>query len=310
MLISTIDSKTIETLQDIPDLIPAIRNNFEDWTFRVYDRKLNECKNYLSPNRRSFYKVLFISEGAGIFTLGLNTYYIDQPTILFIHPADIISWRKLPGEQGGHFCLFKRAFIENNPTLQSIMDKYGLFLDKGKSIVRLGDKEVILINSFFDRLYEKAGSQNNEDMDMDAIQAYMQLLLIESARIGNFPKPDAVTDEFRHVHNFFRLLEEETAHINYATPIKLRSVKEFAASLDLHPNHLNALLKKHTGQNVSVHIRNRLLEESKILLLQTNWNLQDIGYSIGFAEQPNFSYFFKKNTGVTPAEFRKGYTAN
>jgi AraC-like DNA-binding protein len=305
MPISTFDIKTIETLRDIPDLIPALRDTFEDWTFRIFDRKQNECKNYLSPNRRSFYKVLFITEGTGIFTLGLNTYYIDQPTILFIHPADIISWRKLAGESGGHFCLFKRAFVEDNPTLKSVMDKYGLFMDKGKSVIRLNDKEVTLLNSFFDRIYEKTGSQN--EIDIDAIQAYMQLLFVESARIGNFPKPDAVTDEFRHIHNFFRLLEEETANINYTTPIKLRSVKEFAASLDLHPNHLNALLKKHTGQNVSAHIRNRLLEESKILLLQTDWNLQDIGYSIGFAEQPNFSYFFKKNTGVTPAKFRKSY---
>lgn len=87
--------------------------------------------------------------------------------------------------------------------------------------------------------------------------------------------------------------------------MRIKTAKEFAAALSVHPNHLNALLKKHTGQNLSTHIRSRLLEEAKILLLQTDWSLQDIGYSIGFADQPNFHLFFKKNTGLTPSEFRK-----
>jgi AraC family transcriptional regulator, transcriptional activator of pobA len=100
-------------------------------------------------------------------------------------------------------------------------------------------------------------------------------------------------------------LEKETSSINYTDPIRIKTAKEFADELAIHPNHLNLLLKKHTGQNVSTHIKSRLLEESKILLLQTNWTIQCIGYAIGFAEQPNFSQFFKKNIGITPGEFRR-----
>jgi len=145
------------------------------------------------------------------------------------------------------------------------------------------------------------------DMTDDSLQAYIQLIMIAAAKIANYPKPDAVTDEFRHIHDFFRLLEKETSHINYTNPIRIRTAKEFADNLSVHPNHLNLLLKKHTGQNVSAHIKHRLLEESKILLIQTDWTLQDIGYAIGFADQPNFSQFFKKNVGITPAEFRRSY---
>ena len=137
------------------------------------------------------------------------------------------------------------------------------------------------------------------------MQAHLQLLIIDSVRIGQFPKPDNVSDEFRHVHEFFNLLEKEIAHINIGTPIRIRTAKEFAATLAVHPNHLNALLKKHTGQNVSTHIKSKLLEQTKVLLLQTDWSLQDIAYCIGFTEQSNFNLFFKKSTGLTPAEFRR-----
>jgi AraC family transcriptional activator of pobA len=42
----------------------------------------------------------------------------------------------------------------------------------------------------------------------------------------------------------------------------------------------------------------------QILLPQMDRTLQCTGYAIGFAQQPNFSQFFKKNIGIRPAEFR------
>lgn len=304
---TTLDAKTIDTLRDLPDMIPVMRDFYEDWTIKVFDRKHHECRNYLSPNRRDFYKVLMITEGAGVFTMGLNTYYIEEPTILFIHPNDIISWKNLSDKAGGYYVLFKRSFINDHPQLKTTIDKYGLFNEKEKSVIRLKNSDLPILNSLFERMTLEELS-NNQLKD-DALQAYLQLLMVESMRVAQFPKPDNVSDEYHYIHQFFHLLEKETSGINYTSPIKIKTAKEFAANLSVHPNHLNAVLKKYTGQNVSTHIRNRLLEETKALLVQTDWTLQDIGYSIGFAEQPNFSLFFKKNTGITPAEFRRSYQA-
>lgn len=248
-----------------------------------------------------------ITEGAGVFTMGLNTYYIEEPTILFIHPNDIISWKNLSDKAGGYYVLFKRNFINDHPQLKNTIDKYGLFNEKEKSVIRLKNSDLPMLNSLFERMGHE--DLSNNQLKDDALQAYLQLLMVESMRVAQFPKPDNVSDEYHYIHQFFHLLEKETSGINYTSPIKMKTAKEFAASLSVHPNHLNAVLKKYTGQNVSTHIRNRLLEETKALLVQTDWTLQDIGYSIGFAEQPNFSLFFKKNTGITPAEFRRSYQA-
>ncbi|QHT69280.1 helix-turn-helix transcriptional regulator [Rhodocytophaga rosea] len=301
----TLDSKNIDTLRNIPDLIPVYREYYEDWNIRVFDRKKHECRNYVSPNRREFFKILLITEGIGVFTIGLNTYYIEKPAILFIHPNDIISWKNLSEKNRGFYCLFKKAFLNEHTQLKTAIDKYDLFTDKAKSIISLNEVEASRLESIFIKLYEEELSGNK--FSEDSMQAYVQVLLIESIKIGNYPKPDNVSDEYKYIHQFFQLLERETTNINYTTPIRIKTAKEFAASLSVHPNYLNALLKKHTGQNVSTHIRSRLLEETKILLVQTDWSLQEIGYSIGFADQPNFNLFFKKNTGITPSEFRKSY---
>ncbi len=201
--------------------------------------------------------------------------------------------------------LFRKKFIDEQRMLKAAIDKYGLFSDNKRKVIRLSNDRSATICQLFEKMMaeEISGQRYNED----AIQAYIQLLMLEASRDANFPEPDSVSDEFRHVHAFFDLLEQETARINYDYPIRLRSAKEFASALAIHPNHLNALLKKHTGENVSTHIKNRLLEETKVLLLHTDWTLQDIAMSIGFADQPNFNQFFKKLTGITPTSFRRGY---
>ena len=304
----TLDSKAIDTLRDVPDLIPVLREFYDPWSIRVFDRKEHECRNYLSPNRRDFYKILLITKGTGVFTMGLNTYYIEEPTILFIHPTDIISWKNLtPGKGGGYYVLFRKSYVDQHLQLKAAIGKHSLFTVKSKSVIRLSNKDVpILIKHFVHMLEEQlVGGQLAEE----AMQAHLQLLIVDSVRTAQFPKPDTVSNDFKHVHEFFNLLEKETSAININVPVRVKTAKEFAAALSVHPNHLNALLKKHTGQNVSSHIKSRLLEQAKVLLLQTEWSLNDIAFSMGFAEQSNFNVFFKKSTGITPADFRKSRQA-
>ncbi|WP_344826569.1 AraC family transcriptional regulator [Chryseobacterium ginsenosidimutans] len=308
MIRETIDSKEINTLRDLPDMIPVFREFFENWTIRVFNREQHECRNYLSPNRREFYKILFITKGTGVFTMGLNTYYIEEPTMLFIHPNDIISWKNLSEkDSGGYYVLFKKSFVNHHLQLKAIIDKFALFTDKQKSVIRLTEEELPRITQYFEKMQAEEQDLINGEYREDAMQAFLQLLMVESMKVARYPKPDEVTEDYSQVHHFFNLLEKETSGINYTTPLRIKTAKEFANDLRMHPNYLNAVLKKHTGQNASTLIRNRILDEAKALLVQTDWSLQDISYSIGFAEQPNFSQFFKKYTGFTPAEFRRSF---
>jgi len=304
-MLKTSDIKKIDLLRNLEDLLPVSREYFEDWNIRVVSRKTDPCKNYLSPNRRDFYKILYISKGIGVLNIGTNTYYIDKPTIIFLHPSGIISWKNLSDESDGYYVLFKKRYLDEQPILKAAMEKYELFNKLEKNVIRLKEQDLATLNHWFELMIEQYEKQ--EELTEDRLQTYMQMLMIESIQVANFPKPDIVSDEYRHIHDFFQLLEAETASLNPTNPVRIKTAKEFAYSLSIHPNHLNALLKKHTGQNLSTHIKNRLLEESKALLIQTDWTLQEIGYSIGFADQPNFSQFFKKNIGLTPQAFRKSY---
>jgi AraC family transcriptional activator of pobA len=151
----------------------------------------------------------------------------------------------------------------------------------------------------------KAEAASGGELAEEAIQTYIQLILVESLKGTDYAPTGEITNEYRYVHNFFGLLEKETNLANLDKPIRMRTAQQYAQELNLNPSYLNGLVKKHTGQPISTLIKNRLVEESKALLVQTGWTLQEISQIISFADQPNFSQFFKNYVGVTPNEFRR-----
>lgn len=301
------EAQPIAMVYDMPSLLPpgttpVSRLYYEDWNIKVVDREKTGCDNYLSPNRRDFYKIMFMTSGAGLKTMGNYNYYINERTILFLHPNEIVCWRNTaPAPGGGIFCMFKKRYLDQHPSLKFIIDRYTFFTEK--KILRLSEQSATVIHGLLTQM--KAEAASGDPLAEEAMQAYIQLILVESLKGTDYAPASEITNDYRHVYNFFALLEKETNLANLDNPIRMRTARDYAQQLNLNPNYLNGLAKKHTGQPISTLIKNRLLEESKALLVQTDWTLQQISQIIGFADQPNFSQFFKKYVGVTPTEFRR-----
>ena len=306
MAFKTDGNKNIAQLHDLKDLLPFEWDGPREWSFQVLRRTPEACRSYISPNRREFYKILYMTKGVSVLTIGLKSYYVDKPTIFFIHPNEILTFKKMDWESDGFICFFKRRIADNNQSLKIILDKYALFSDTNKSAISLSPNDVAELDQIFEKMLA-IGNNHGGSVEEDMLQIYLQLLMVASSKSAVHPEPDTISDEYKHINEFFQLLESQVSGINYTSPIQAKTAQEFADKLFIHPNHLNFLLKKHTGKNVSTHIKTKLLEESKILLAQTDWTVQEIGYAVGFADQSNFSQFFKKNAGITPAEFRKSY---
>ena len=84
----------------------------------------------------------------------------------------------------------------------------------------------------------------------------------------------------------------------------LPSVKYLADSVHLSPSYLSDLLKRETGKNAQEHIHFYLIEEAKNLLLNSEKNINEIAYGLGFEYPQYFNKLFKKKTGKTPMEYR------
>ncbi len=106
------------------------------------------------------------------------------------------------------------------------------------------------------------------------------------------------TGRHQQLANGFKLLVEK--HF-----IETRTVSEYADMLCISPKHLSEVVSDTFGRPPLQIIHDILLLEAKVQLRSTDKSVSEIAYHLGFDDQPHFTNFIKKRTGLSPQELRK-----
>ncbi|MCL2670664.1 MAG: response regulator [Clostridiales bacterium] len=96
-------------------------------------------------------------------------------------------------------------------------------------------------------------------------------------------------------------------HENYADAnISLQSV---AAHVALSSNHFCTIFAQETGRTFIEYLTGVRIAQAKEGLADLSVRTSEVAYSVGYNDPRYFSYIFKKNTGLTPRDYRAQYAA-
>lgn len=88
---------------------------------------------------------------------------------------------------------------------------------------------------------------------------------------------------------------------------KHRDVGFYAAQACLSAKHFSAVVKQETGHTAAYWIHHHVAVEAKMLLhIRHDLTVQAIADLLGFEDQATFSRYFRRETGLSPTEFREG----
>ncbi len=82
------------------------------------------------------------------------------------------------------------------------------------------------------------------------------------------------------------------------------ALTEIARQLRLHPVYVSRAFRTHTGQTVSERLAQARLRYAARRLAEPGAALADIAVDAGFADQSHFTKVFKRETGMTPGDYR------
>lgn len=88
------------------------------------------------------------------------------------------------------------------------------------------------------------------------------------------------------------------------------TINELAEFSDLNASYLSKLFLKETGVSVKTFIINAKIDTAKNMLKHSDFSYLDISLALGFSTQSAFISVFKKNTGMTPKQYREKFYHN
>lgn len=261
-----------------------------------------KAKPEMPYNRRTYYKVSLIF-GENTVEYADKTIEIKEYGILFATPK--IPYRYIPigTKQAGHFCVFTKDFLPFSKTGFDI-DTLPVFSSQSDFIFQISKEQYVQIHSVFEKMHAEINS--DYEYKYDLIRNYLMELIHYGQKLKPIAPSKKVTTAATRISSLFiELLERQFPIENTTQLLLLKTPKDYADHLNVHVNHLNKVLKDTIGRTTSEIIASRMNQEAKILLKQTNWNVSEIAYSLGFDEVAHFSNFFKKHTGQSPIVFRE-----
>jgi len=289
-----------ETSSLIPDGIHKEIGHFN--VFKLDELLARKKDRHVMPyNRRAYYKISMIS-GRNKAEYADKVIDIDKNALLFATPKIPYNWLPQDDVQSGNFCIFTPEFLIHHKSGVQL-EQLPIFQPGGYPVFQLSDEEAEEINSIFKKMHKEMSSGYVYKYDL--LRNYVLELIHFGQKLqpatALYPSHNASA---RVSSLFVELLERQFPIESPHQKIGLRTAKDYADRLAVHVNHLNKVLKENIGKTTTDVIKNRVLQEAKILLKQTDWNISEISYCLGFEEVAHFSNFFRKQTSLAPLAFR------
>jgi AraC-like DNA-binding protein len=293
-------------LHSIADLhkVFNLGNSFHPLVTVLDFSKVTENVEEYSKVTTDFYSIMFKNYCKNKMKYGRKAIDFQDGNLICIAPNQTIeldSEVEARDDKMGWGLFFHPDLIRAT-TLNDKLKDYTFFNYEVSEALHLSDKEKnILIECI-----QKIQAELQENIDVHSqyiIVSTIELLLNYCSRFyGRQMITRSQTNK-----SIISQIESVLKHYFAANSIQehgLPTVKFLADQVHLSPSYLSDVLKKETGKNAQEHIHFHLIEEAKNLLLNSEKNVNEIAYSLGFEYPQYFNKLFKQKTGNTPMEYR------
>lgn len=241
------------------------------------------------PHKATFYQIIWIAEGKALFRIDFREVPVNANEMLIISSGQVCEF-DTKSDYSGKIILFTGSFFtvtELDSTFLHTSEILNPFsLNKtipicphlaGNLITLLNDKLKYPVDAFHSWI----------------AQSYLRIILFEAERLLAASYPSASNNIGRR---FYNAVEQHFRNN--------RNTGFYVGLLGINEKVLSQKVKTLTGNTPKVYIDSRTILEARRLLSYSSLSIKEVCFELGFDEPTNFTKYFRKHTGMTPAGFR------
>lgn len=248
------------------------------------DRGSEESMKYY-PHRDDYYMMAILTNGSASLSIDFKEIHLAAGEAVILSPAQIHYSPSLPTDntEGWLLAIATEHFTEQE---KALIAKYAL----NTTPIHL-DKQTA---EDITRLFEMTARYSCRYSAAIQLALAIKNLLLLSVHSNSSGKND------RYTALALQLTDLLSRNIH-----KHKSPSAYAEIMNISEVYLNEAIKSVTGLNVSSFIRAQVMIKARRELTYTSRPAQEIALDLGYVDYTYFSKLFKKETGLTPIQYRK-----
>ncbi|SUJ25841.1 DNA-binding transcriptional regulator AraC [Sphingobacterium spiritivorum] len=250
------------------------------------------------PFRIDYYSLCICSEGSIHVHIDKKSHQISKDGIMVAAPSTIINFIEASEDFRMKLLFFDKSFLLKNFTDPFILDRMPLFNQQSYQIIQgdntSGEKWRALL-TYLEKKTTETGPLKDE-----IIRTIIYYLLLQTSEIylQQDQRAESEVNALKDIYfDFSKLVQSEAKNH--------KDVNFYAEKLCISNKYLIRIVKEACGKTPHEIIDDALLKEAYMLLSQPSLNISAVAYHLQFSSVATFSRFFKKHSGLSPAQYKK-----
>ncbi len=169
-------------------------------------------------------------------------------------------------------------------------------------VFTMRDDDISFYTSFYNMLYLSIERGKDNPFRTEIIQSLLRSAILGLCGNAKLMLPEENTESSSsspgvHFQNFLDLLHNEL--------LNPHTVEAYADRLCISPKYLSVICKKQSGKTANEWIREKVLEDIRYFLRQTDMPIKQVAIEMGFPNPSFFGKYVKEHFGMTPIQFRQ-----
>jgi AraC family transcriptional activator of pobA len=270
--------------------------HFDFLLWKDLQKDLSACEQL---QRKPFYKIALVS-GNAIYQSKSTKIPISGYNIIFSAPLARFLFTTNDEQFQGKYCVCSETFLKG--TSQFSLATVPIFQSRDLYVKALSEGQYDDLLILFEQIQNEHKStypykeQLIRNRIFDVIH-YVQKL------DDKFYK-SVTTSEESLEERLLKMLENSFFNIGTDKILESKSPSYYAGLLNTTVDNLNKVLKTSMGKTTQTIIQERIIEEANVFLRHTHLSVKEIAWCLHFLETSHFQNFYKRQTGLTPIQYR------